>query len=58
MTTTVTIKAHCAKNKQVSVIISKGDSVVENHLIQDGEERSYVVYDDRRIAVYEMENGA
>jgi hypothetical protein len=55
MTSSVTVTAHCAKSKQVSVIITKGDFVTENHLIQDGESRDYVVYDDRRIAIYEMD---
>lgn len=56
MTTTVTVQAHCASNKEV-VISKSDDGLVEPSItvIQDGEEHSDVVYDNVAITVKERE---
>lgn len=53
MTTTVTIDAHCASDKEVIVVIT-GEGDDENFTLQDGESDSRVVYDDREIHVKEV----
>lgn len=55
MTTTVTIKAHCASDKEVKVCISdsKSGNVKEAFKLQDGEQADRVVYDDLELTVYE-----
>lgn len=53
MTTTVIVKAHCAKEKEVVIAIDNG-STGETIRIQDGEEWSGVVYDERFIHVSEQ----
>ena len=60
MTTTVKVSAHCDPKKvQVSVgitsvgITSEGSG--ENHVLQDGEEREFFVYDDRKVVVQEVD---
>lgn len=52
MTTTVIVKAHCAKEKEV--LINRFDEFTgEQIVIQDGQEWSGVVYDDKTISVTE-----
>lgn len=55
MTTTVTIKAHCASDKEVKVCIADGKSgnVKELFKLQDGEQADRIVYDDLQVTVYE-----
>lgn len=52
MTTTVIVKAHCAKEKEVVIAIGN-EKTGENIRIQDGEEWSGVIYDDRSVYVKE-----
>jgi len=55
MTTTVTIKAHCAYGKEVKVCITneKDGSVREEITIRDGDEVTRVVFDDLSLEVHE-----
>jgi hypothetical protein len=56
MTTTVTVKAHCAKEKEV-VIYKSTTNTGETIVIQDGESWEGVVYDDGNISVREVVKG-
>jgi len=55
MTTTVTINAHCASNKEVVVKIHDhlAAADVESFTLQDGEKADRVVYEGREISVME-----
>lgn len=55
MTTTVTIHAHCADNKEVVVKITDraAQADIESFAMQDGEKADRVVFDDREITVRE-----
>ncbi len=56
MTTTVTVAAHCADDKQVDVSILNGQGdIVERLTMKDGETVDKVVYDDLSIIVRESE---
>lgn len=50
MTTTVIVKAHCAKEKEVHVSVN---GTVER-VIHDGETTEIYAYDDREIQVREV----
>lgn len=50
MTSTVTVRAHCAKDKQVKIKIAGKPTVY----IQDGEMHEDVVHGDQFIAVREV----
>ena len=50
MTTTVTVKAHCASTKEVIVSVT----AEPDRVIQDGEEAEVYAYDDRLISVREV----
>jgi hypothetical protein len=56
MTTTVTINAHCASNKEVVVVIHDhvADAVVETFTLQDGAKADRVVFEGREISVMEV----
>ena len=57
MTTEVIVKAHCAKDKEVLIRIENdpGDKTgFHNHVVQDGETWSCVVYDYKSVRVYEQ----
>jgi phosphoribosylpyrophosphate synthetase len=56
MTTTVTINAHCASNKEVSVKIHDhvAGADVEIFTLQDGEKADRIVYEGREISVLEV----
>lgn len=55
MTTTVTIKAHCASDKEVHVSIAdkQNGNAKEVFTLQDGEQADRVVYDDLQLSVSE-----
>lgn len=57
MTTTVTVQAHCDSKKEVHIEIAN-DPCHEagNHtkVLQDGEQHSLVVYDDKSVIVKEV----
>ena len=53
MTTSVTINAHCAPDKEVVVNIST-EYDDQDYILQDGEVATYYVWDDRAILVYEQ----
>ena len=56
MTTNVIINAHCdASKKEVYIMVTGEDSVVEEFTIQDGEKAERVVYDGRVIIVEEVD---
>lgn len=52
MTTEVTVKAHCGDDTEVSISIA-GEHTGENAVIQNGEEFTGYVYDDRVLTVRE-----
>jgi len=56
MTTQVIVKAHCVETKEVVVIIQdsqgRGDAPT---ILQDEEEKEFLVYDDRMISIQETE---
>lgn len=56
MTTTVTVKAHCANTKEVvaSIVNTATGEVKEEFTLQDGESRDCVVYDDLQVSVKEV----
>ncbi len=56
MTTTVTVAAHCASNKEVKVSIVNRvtGEVYEEFVLQDGQSSHRVVYDDREIRTAEV----
>lgn len=54
MTTTVTIEAHHASNKRVSVAITDNGIPVEEFTLNDGETAQRHVYDGREISVKEV----
>ena len=56
MTTTVKIEAHCASDKEVkvSVVDVVNSNIYEEFTLQDGEQASRVVYDNREICVSEV----
>lgn len=55
MTTSVTVKACCAPDVKIEVIISGGDSDTAITYLDNEEEETYYVYDDRAISVQEVE---
>ena len=54
LTRTVTVEAHCADDKEVQCSIEDGNEA-EGCTLQDGETESFVVYDNRKITVREVE---
>lgn len=50
MTTTVTVAAHCAPNKEVHVLVSGKPHAV----LQNGEKTDVYAYDDRVISISEV----
>lgn len=54
MTSVVLVKAHCADNKEVHVVVSRGDEVVETFVLQNGEAKEVLIYDDRVVTSYEL----
>lgn len=57
MTTTVKVEAHCSSNKEVVVEISTRKTL-ESIILEDGEQREVLAYDDRKIRVFEREKAA
>jgi hypothetical protein len=53
MTTTVTVEAHCSKEKEVRIAVDNGNTG-ETIVIQDGEKWSGVVYDLKKVTVQEV----
>lgn len=51
MTTTVTVSAHCnPETTEVRIeLLESNTKFLEEHIIQDGESKSFYVYDERRI---------
>lgn len=54
MTSVVKVAAHCSDNKEVHVVVSRGDEVVETFVLQNGETKEVYVYDDRVVSTYEL----
>lgn len=54
MTSIVKVAAHCSDNKEVHVVVSRGDEVVETHVLQNGETKEFLIYDDRVVSSYEL----
>ena len=57
MTTTVTVNACVSDDKEVAVTIT-GDVSGENAVLQNGEEQSFTIYDDRVLTVMEAEKAS
>jgi len=55
MTSQVKVDAHCADNKEVVVKVFNvaNDSLIEEFVLQNGESREVLIYDDRAVATYE-----
>lgn len=53
MTSSVTINAHCSKDKEVVVNIST-EYDDNDYILQDGEFATYHVHDNKAILVYEQ----
>lgn len=58
MTTTVTVEAHCASNKEVVIETDDGGTSGFQSVIQDGGSHVTHAYDARKITVYEREKAA
>lgn len=54
MTTTITVDAHCADNKEVIIVVKDNESIYEEITLQDGESSEVIAYDDRVITVKEV----
>lgn len=54
MTSIAKVAAHCSDNKEVHVVVTRGDDVVETFVLQNGETKEVYVYDDRVVSTYEM----
>lgn len=54
MTSVVIVKAHCADNKEIHVVVSKGEEVTETYVLQNGEAKEVLIYDDRTVTSYEL----
>lgn len=52
MTTNVTIQAHCGEGKEVVVSMQEG-RYGENHVLEDGEEKTLYAFDERVVTVKE-----
>lgn len=52
MTTSVTVSAHCDDKTEVSVIV--GGNEDEDTTLQNGQEQTFYVYDDRVVVVLEV----
>lgn len=55
MTTMIQVRACCSPDKQVKVQARVCGEVIEEVILTDGEETTYYAYDDRVIAVEEVE---
>ena len=53
MTTKVTIQAHCAYNKEVEIVLTENEALIELKKINDGESHELYVYDGRSVQVHE-----
>jgi O-glycosyl hydrolase len=55
MTSQVKVSAHCATNKEVVIKVFNvaNDSLIEEFVLQDGESREVLIYDDRAVATHE-----
>ncbi len=55
MTSKVTIEAHCASNKEVTVVIADAESgsELESFTVQDGEKQERYIYDGRTVTAME-----
>lgn len=56
MTTTVKVNAHCDSSKtRVRIVEGSNNSDLKNEThLEDGEEQSFVVYDDKYLIVSEI----
>ena len=55
MTTTVNIEASCSDEKQVHITINEDGLMIEQMILQNGEDAVRYVYDGREIIVKEAE---
>lgn len=53
MTSSVKVSAHCARDKEVVVVVTNGGVVVEEIILQDGESREVMIYDARAVSSHE-----
>lgn len=54
MTSTVKASAHCGPGKEMVLqVVDSNDVVVREEILQDGESREVVVYDELRAQSYE-----
>ena len=53
MTSAVKVSAHCANTKEVVVVVTNNAVVVEEFVLQDGEVKEVMIYDERVVSTYE-----
>ena len=54
MTSIVKTHAHCASNKEVVVVVTKaGGDILDQFVLQDGEVKEVLIYDDRTVSSFE-----
>lgn len=53
MTSSVKVAAHCAASKEVVVVVTNGNDVVETQILQDGESTEILIYDNRAVSSHE-----
>lgn len=54
MTSIVKVAAHCADNKEVQVLVTVNDEVKESFVLQNGESREVLIYDERTVTTFEQ----
>lgn len=55
MTTSITIAAHLASNKEVKATVTDNGQFASECTLQDGETTEILVYDGREVTVKEVE---
>ncbi|MNG41474.1 hypothetical protein D3C84_1306810 [compost metagenome] len=50
MTSSVKVSAHCARDKEVVVVVTNAGVLVEEIVLQDGEAREVMIYDERAVS--------
>ena len=54
MTTVVTVVAGCGPDKEVRITVTEDNDIVEEAVLQDGEETIKYAYDTREVQVKEV----
>lgn len=57
MTTTITVEAHCSKDKVVEILINTGKGIYYGRYLKDGESWTGYIYEAMTIKIREEDNG-